>query len=59
MRFGMKHLSDSVHMTYKLYICNLKCIYCMKNNDTDMINPCFEYVSNNTNSIFGNKIFPR
>ena len=28
----------------------------MKNNDNDLISSCFEYVSNNANSILGNKI---
>ena len=28
----------------------------MKNNDNDLVSSCFEYVSNNANSIFGNKI---
>ena len=46
-------LLDSVHMTYKLYIRDLKCICCMKNNDNGLVSPCFEYVSNNANSIFG------
>ena len=50
------HLLDSVHMTYKLYIRDLKCIYCMKNIDNDLISSCYEYVSDNANSIFGNKI---
>ena len=50
------HLLDSVHMTYKLYIRDLKCIYCMKNNDNDLVSSCFKYVSNNANSILGNKI---
>ena len=31
-------------------------MYCMKNNDNDLVSACFEYVSNNANSIFGNKI---
>ena len=44
------------HMTYKLYLRDLKCIYCMKNNDNDLVSSCFEYVSNNENSILGNKI---
>ena len=49
-------LHDSVHMTYKLYIRDLKFIYCMKNNDNDLVSLCIEYVSNNANSILGNKI---
>ena len=49
-------LLDSVHMTYKLYIRDLKFIYCMKNIDNDLVGSCFEYVSNNANSISGNKI---
>ena len=49
-------LLDSVHMTYKLYIRDLKCIYCMENNVDDLVSSCFEYVSNNVNSILGNKI---
>ena len=28
----------------------------MKNNDNDLVNSCFENVSNNANSILGNKI---
>ena len=28
----------------------------MKNNDNDLVSSCFEYVSNNANSILGNKI---
>ena len=36
-------------------ICDLKCIFCMKNNDNDLVSSCFEYVSNNVNSIYGNK----
>ena len=28
----------------------------MKNNDNDLVCSCFEYVSNNANSILGNKI---
>ena len=43
-------------MTYKLYIRDLKFIYCMKNNDNDLVSSCFEYVSNNANSILGDKI---
>ena len=31
-------------------------IYCMKNNDNDLVSSCFEYVSNNANSILRNKI---
>ena len=49
-------LLDSVHMTYKLYIRHFKCIYCMKNNDNDLVSSCIEYVSNNANSICENKI---
>ena len=49
-------LLDSVHMTSKLYIRVLKFIYCMKNIDNDLVSSCFEYVSNNANSILGNKI---
>ena len=49
-------LLDSVHMTYKLYIRDLKFIYCMKNNDNYLVSSCFEYVSNNANSILGDKI---
>ena len=49
-------LIDSVHMTSKLYIRVLKFIYCMKNIDNDLVSSCFEYVSNNANSILGNKI---
>ena len=49
-------LLDSVHMTYKLYVRDSKCIYCMKNNDNHLVRSCFEYVSNNANSILGNKI---
>ena len=49
-------LLDSVHMTYKLYICDLKSIYCMKTIDNHLVSSCFEYVSNNANSILGNKI---
>ena len=41
---------------YKLYIRDLKFICCMKNNDNDLVSSCFEYVSNNANSILGNKI---
>ena len=54
-------LLDSVHMTYKLYIRDLKFIYCMKNNDNDLVSSCLEYVSNNAYSILGNKnsIFQR
>ena len=49
-------LLDSVHLTYKLYIRDLKFIYCMKNNDNDLVSSCFEYVSNNANSMLENKI---
>ena len=49
-------LLDSIHMTYKLYIRYLKIIYCMKNIDNNLVSSCFEYVSNNENSILGNKI---
>ena len=28
----------------------------MKNNENDVVSSCFEYVSNNANSILGNKI---
>ena len=49
-------LLDSVHMTYKLYVRDLKCIYCMKNIDNNLVSSCFEYVSNNANYILGNKI---
>ena len=49
-------LLDSVHMTYKLYIRDLKFIYCMKNIENNLVSSCFEYVSNNANSILGNKI---
>ena len=28
----------------------------MKNNENDLVSSCFEYVSNNANSIIGNKI---
>ena len=45
-------LLDSVHMTYKLYVRDLKFIYCMKNNDNHLVRSCFEYVSNNLNSFF-------
>ena len=43
-------------MSYTLYIRYLKCIYCMKHNHNDLISSCFEYVSNNANSILGNKM---
>ena len=49
-------LLDSVHMTYKLYIRDLKCIYYMKYNDNDLVSSCFEYVPYNANPILGNKI---
>ena len=49
-------LLDSVNLMYKLYIRDLKCIYCMKNNDNYLVSLCFEHVSNNANSILGNKI---
>ena len=49
-------LLDSVHMMYTLYIRDLKCTYCLKNNDNDLVSSCFEYVSNTANSIMGNKI---
>ena len=49
-------LLDTVHMTYKLYILDMKRIYCMKNTDNDLVSSCYEYVSNNANSIMGNKI---
>ena len=49
-------LLNSVYLSYKLYICDLKCIYCMKNNDNDLVSSGFEYVYNNTNSIVGIKI---
>ena len=49
-------LLDSVHITYKLYISDLKFIYCMKNIDNDLVSSYFEYVSNNASSILGNKI---
>ena len=39
-----------------MYIRDLKYIYCMTNNDNDLVSSCFEYVSNNANSILGNKI---
>ena len=38
-------------MTYKLDIRDLTFIYCMKNNDNDLVSSCFEYVSNNVNKI--------
>ena len=28
----------------------------MRNNDNDLVSSCFEYVSNNANSILGNKM---
>ena len=28
----------------------------MENNDNDLVSSCFEYVSNNANSILGHKI---
>ena len=49
-------LLDTVHMTFKLYIRDIKFSYCMKNTDNDLVSSCFEYVSNNANSIMGNKI---
>ena len=49
-------LLDSVYMTYKLYIHDLNCIYCMRNNDNEFVSSCFEYVSNNSNSNFINTI---
>ena len=45
-------------MTYKLYIGDLKFIYCKKN--TYLVSSCFEYVSNNDIFILGNQItYPR
>ena len=41
-------LVDSVYMTYTFY--------CMKHNVNELVSSCFEYVSNNANSIFGNKL---
>ena len=49
-------LFASVHMLYKLDVRDLKCIYCMKHIDNNLVSSCFEYVSNNANSILGNKI---
>ena len=49
-------LLDSVHMAYKMYISDLKCIYCMKNIDNDLVSSCVEYVFDNANYILGNKI---
>ena len=49
-------LDSVVRMTYIPYIRDLKIIYCMKNNDKDLVSSCFEYMSNNANSILGNKI---
>ena len=40
-------LLDSVYMTYKLHILDMKCINCMKNIDNGLVSSCFEYVSNN------------
>ena len=31
-------------------------MYCMKNNDNNLVSSCFEYVSYNANSILENKI---
>ena len=47
---------DPIHMTYKLYIQELKFIYFMKNIDNKLVSSCFEYVSNNANSSMGIKI---
>ena len=46
-------LLDAVHMTYKLYIRDLKCIYCVKNIANNLVSSCFEYESNNANSMLG------
>ena len=58
----LEPLLDSVHLTYNcMYIRDLKCIYCMKN--IEQLNPTycvdvtfFKYMSDNANSILGNKI---
>ena len=50
-----KTLEFSEYYPYycKLYIRDFKFIYCMKNNDNDLCHgSCFEYGSNNANSIF-------
>ena len=50
------HLTNSVHMKYKLYIRDLKFVARFSQRDIVLVRACFSIISNNAHSIFGNKL---
>ena len=49
-------LTNSVHMKYKLYIRDLKFLTGFSKCDNVLVRSCFSLISNNANSILGNKL---
>ena len=49
-------LTNSVHMKYKLYFINLKCLTRFSKCDNVLVRSFFFLISNNANSILGNKL---
>ena len=49
-------LTNSVHMKYKLYIRDLKFLTGFSKRDNVLVRSCFSLISNNSNSILGNKL---
>ena len=49
-------LTNSLHMKYKLYIRDLKFLTGFSICDNVLVRSCFSLISNNANSILGNKL---
>ena len=49
-------LTNSVHMKYKLYIRDLKILTSFSQCDNVLVRACFSIITNNANSILGNKL---
>ena len=49
-------LTNYVHMKYKLYIRDLKLLTSFSQCDNVLVRSCFSIISNNANSILGNKL---
>ena len=49
-------LTNSVHMKYKLYIRDLIFVTRVSQCDNVLVRSCFSIISNNANSILGNKL---
>ena len=49
-------LTNSVHMKYKLYIKDLKCLTSLSQCDNVLVRAWFSIIGNNANSILGNTL---